>query len=198
VISNPVSKAPERGAYVEIGFEEGIPVKLNGKTFDGVKLIEQLNSIGGVHSIGQTDIVENRLVGIKSRGVYETPGGTILVTAHRALEMLTLDRETMHYKQQVALKYAELIYYGQWFTQLREALDAFVNVTQRNVTGSVRLKLYKGRCSLAGIKSPNSLYRPDLASFKMGAEYDPTDATGFIRLFGLQMKVSGIVNREKE
>lgn len=198
VISNPVSKAPERGAYVEIGFEEGIPVKLNGKTFDGVKLIEQLNSIGGEHSIGQADIVENRLVGIKSRGVYETPGGTILVTAHRALEMLTLDRETMHYKQQVALKYAELVYYGQWFTQLREALDAFVNVTQRNVTGSVRLKLYKGRCSLAGIKSPNSLYRPDLASFKMGAEYDPTDATGFIRLFGLQMKVSGIVNREKE
>jgi argininosuccinate synthase len=198
VISNPVSKAPERGAYVEIGFEEGIPVKLNGKTIDGVKLIEQLNSIGGEHSIGQADIVENRLVGIKSRGVYETPGGTILVTAHRALEMLTLDRETMHYKQQVALKYAELIYYGQWFTQLREALDAFVNVTQRNVTGSVRLKLYKGRCSLAGIKSPNSLYRPDLASFKMGAEYDPTDATGFIRLFGLQMKVSGIVNREKE
>jgi len=198
VISNPVSKAPERGAYVEIGFEEGIPVKLNGKTIDGVKLIEQLNSIGGEHSIGQADIVENRLVGIKSRGVYETPGGTILVTAHRALEMLTLDRETMHYKQQVALKYAELVYYGQWFTQLREALDAFVNVTQRNVTGSVRLKLYKGRCSLAGIKSPNSLYRPDLASFKMGAEYDPTDATGFIRLFGLQMKVSGIVNREKE
>ncbi len=198
VISNPVSKAPEKAAYVEIGFEEGIPVKLNGKTSDGVQLIEQLNLTGGVHSIGQTDIVENRLVGIKSRGVYETPGGTILVTAHRALEMLTLDRETMHYKQQVALKYAELVYYGQWFTQLREALDAFVNVTQRNVTGTVRLKLYKGRCSLAGIKSPKSLYRPELASFKMGAEYDPTDAKGFIRLFGLQMKVSGIVNREKE
>ncbi len=198
VISNPVSKAPEKAAYVEIGFEEGIPVKLNGKRIDGVKLIEQLNSIGGVHSIGQADIVENRLVGIKSRGVYEAPGGTILVTAHRALEMLTLDRETMHYKQQIALKYAELVYYGQWFTQLREALDAFVDVTQRNVTGSVRLKLYKGRCSLAGIKSPKSLYRPDLASFKMGAEYDPTDATGFIRLFGLQMKVSGIVNREKK
>lgn len=198
VISHPVSKAPDKAAYIEIGFEEGIPVKLNGKRIDGVKLIEQLNSIGGVHSIGQTDIVENRLVGIKSRGVYETPGGTILVTAHRALEMLTLDRETMHYKQQVALKYAELVYYGQWFTQLREALDAFVNVTQRNVTGSVRLKLYKGRCSLAGIKSPKSLYRPDLASFKMGTEYDPTDAKGFIRLFGLQMKVSGIVNREKE
>lgn len=198
VISNPVSKAPEKAAYVEIGFEEGIPVKLNGKRIDGVKLIEQLNSIGGVHSIGQADIVENRLVGIKSRGVYEAPGGTILVTAHRALEMLTLDRETMHYKQQIALKYAELVYYGQWFTQLREALDAFVDVTQRNVTGSVRLKLYKGRCSLAGIKSPKSLYRPDLASFKMGSEYDPTDATGFIRLFGLQMKVSGIVNREKK
>lgn len=197
VISNPVSKTPDKADYVEVGFEEGLPVKLNGKNIDGVKLIEQLNSVGGKHGVGQVDLVENRLVGIKSRGVYETPGGTILVTAHRALEMLTLDRETMHYKQQVALKYAELVYYGQWFTQLREAIDAFVNVTQRNVTGTVRLKLYKGRCSMAGIKSPKSLYSTDLASFKMGAEYDPTDAKGFIRLFGLQMKVSGIVQKEQ-
>lgn len=198
VISNPVSKAPDKADYVEIGFEEGIPVKLNGKMTDGVELIEQLNSVGGKHGVGQVDLVENRLVGIKSRGVYETPGGTILVTAHRALEMLTLDRETMHYKQQVALKYAELVYCGQWFSAIREAIDAFVDVTQRNVTGTVRLKLYKGRCSLAGIKSPKSLYSTDLASFKMGAEYDPTDAKGFIRLFGLPMKVSGIVNRDKE
>jgi argininosuccinate synthase len=134
---------------------------------------------------------------MKSRGVYETPGGTILVTAHKALESLTLDRETLHYKQQVALKYAEMVYYGQWFSKLREALDAFVDVTQRNVTGTVRLKLFKGKCSLAGVKSPKSLYRGDLASFTMGAEYDPTDATGFIKLFGLPMKVSGMVDGKK-
>ena len=196
VISNPVSKTPAKPDYVEIGFEKGIPVKLNGKKIDGVKLIENLNKIGGKHGIGQDDLVENRLVGMKSRGVYETPGGTILVTAHKALEMLTLDRETSHYKQQVALKYAELVYYGQWFSQLRESLDAFVNMTQRNVTGDVRLKLYKGRCSLAGVKSPYSLYNSNLASFTMGDEYNPTDATGFIKLFGLQMKVAGIVNRK--
>ena len=195
VISRPVSKAPNKPDYVTVGFKEGVPVKLNGRAIDGVKLIEQLNEIGGKHGVGQADLVENRLVGMKSRGVYETPGGTILMTAHRALEMLTLDRETMHYKQQVALKYAELVYYGQWFCQLRNALDAFVNVTQRNVTGEVRLKLFKGSCGLAGVKSPKSLYRPDLASFKMGAEYNPTDATGFIRLFGLPMKVAGIVSR---
>ena len=195
VISRPVSKAPNKPDYVTVGFREGVPVKLNGRAIDGVKLIEQLNEIGGKHGVGQADLVENRLVGMKSRGVYETPGGTILMTAHRALEMLTLDRETMHYKQQVALKYAELVYYGQWFCQLRNALDAFVNVTQRNVTGEVRLKLFKGSCGLAGVKSPKSLYRPDLASFKMGAEYNPMDATGFIRLFGLPMKVAGIVSR---
>jgi argininosuccinate synthase len=195
VISRPVSKAPNKPDYVTVGFKEGVPVKLNGRAIDGVKLIEQLNEIGGKHGVGQADLVENRLVGMKSRGVYETPGGTILMTAHRALEMLTLDRETMHYKQQVALKYAELVYYGQWFCQLRNALDAFVNVTQRNVTGEVRLKLFKGSCGLAGVKSPKSLYRPDLASFKMGAEYNPMDATGFIRLFGLPMKVAGIVGR---
>jgi argininosuccinate synthase len=133
---------------------------------------------------------------MKSRGVYETPGGTILVTAHNVLESLTLDRETMHYKQQLALKYAELVYYGQWFNRLREALDAFVDVTQRRVSGSVRLKLFKGQCTPAGVKSPNSLYRTDLASFKMGAEYNPTDATGFIRLFGLPMKVAAVVKRK--
>ena len=198
VMSNPVSKTPNKPDYVEIGFERGIPNKLDGKETDGIKLIEQLNKIGGLHGVGQVDIVENRLVGMKSRGVYETPGGTILVTAHRALEMLTLDRETLHYKQQVALRYAELVYYGQWFSPLREAIDAFVNVTQQNVTGTVRLKLYKGRCSLAGTKSPYSLYRPDLASFKMGAEYDPTDAKGFIRLFGLPLKVAGIVSRQSQ
>ncbi len=133
---------------------------------------------------------------MKSRGVYETPGGTILTTAHNALEMLCLDRETAHYKQQVSLKYAEMVYYGQWFCQLREALDAFVDVTQRNVSGSVRIKLYKGKATLAGVTSPKSLYNPHLASFTMGAEYNSTDATGFIRLFGLPMKVAGIVSRQ--
>jgi len=196
VISRPVSKTPDKPDYVKIGFDKGVPVKLNGKKISGVKLIETLNGLGGKHGIGQLDLVENRLVGMKSRGVYETPGGTILVAAHRILESLTLDRETMHYKQQLALKYAELVYYGQWFSPLRQALDAFVNVTQQNVTGEVRMKLFKGRCTPAGAKSPNSLYQTDLASFKMGAEYDPTDAAGFIRLFGLPMKVAAAVNKK--
>ena len=195
VMSNPISKTPNRPAYVEIGFEKGVPVKLNGKKIDGVKLIEELNRIGGKHGVGQIDLVENRLVGMKSRGAYETPGGTILVNAHRALETLTLDRETMHYKQQVSLKYAEMVYYGQWFCRLREALDAFVNVTQENVNGNVRVKLFKGQATVAGVTSPKSLYNPHLASFTMGAEYNSTDAIGFIRLFGLPMQVAGIVNR---
>ncbi|MFH1614944.1 MAG: argininosuccinate synthase [Planctomycetota bacterium] len=197
VISRPLAKTPNKADYIEIGFEKGIPIKLNGKSLDAVKLLETLNYIGGRHGIGQVDLVENRLVGIKSRGVYETPGGTILVTAHKALESLTLDRETMHYKQQIALKYAEMVYNGQWFCQLREALDAFIDVTQRNVTGSVKLRLYKGNCTLAGTRSPRSLYSTSLASFKMGGAYDATDATGFIRLFGLQMKVAGAVDKRK-
>jgi argininosuccinate synthase len=195
VISRPVSKAPDKADYVTIGFHEGMPIKLDGKLTSGVRLIEALNQLGGKHGVGQLDLVENRLVGIKSRGIYETPGGTILVTAHKTLESLTLDRETMHYKQQLALKYAELVYYGQWFSQLRQALDAFVDITQQNVTGEVKMKLFKGRCTPAGVKSPNSLYLTDLASFKMGAEFNPTDATGFIRLFGLPMKVAAEVNK---
>jgi argininosuccinate synthase len=198
VISRPVSKTPDKPDYVKIGFDKGVPTKLNGKKINGVKLIEQLNLLGGKHGVGQVDIVENRLVGMKSRGVYETPGGAILITAHKTLESLTLDRETMHYKQQIAIKYAELVYYGQWFSPLREALDAFVNVTQQNVTGEVKVKLFKGQCTPAGVKSPNSLYRMDLASFKMGAEYQSTDATGFIRLFGLPMRVAGAVKRNKK
>jgi argininosuccinate synthase len=196
VISRPISKTPDKPDYVKIGFHEGVPVKLDGKLTSGVKLIETLNQIGGIHGVGQVDLVENRLVGMKSRGVYETPAGTILFAAHAALESLTLDRETMHYKQQIALKYAELVYYGLWFCQLREALDAFIDVTQHNVTGEVRMKLFKGRCTLAGVKSPYSLYSTNLASFKMGAEYDATDATGFIRLFGLPAKVAGMIDRK--
>jgi len=198
VMSKPVSKTPNKADYVELGFEAGVPVSLDGKKTDGVKLIERLNEIGGKHGVGQADLVENRLVGMKSRGVYETPGGTILMTAHEALEMLTLDRETAHYKKQVALKYAEMVYYGQWFCRLREALDAFFDMTQRTVTGTVRMKLFKGKCTLAGVKSPYSLYKGDLASFTMGAEYDSTDATGFIRLFGLPMKVAGAADRAKK
>lgn len=197
VISRPVSKTPNKPDYITIGFEQGTPVKLNGKRINGVKIIETLNQLGGKHAVGQADLVENRLVGMKSRGVYETPGGTILTTAHDCLESVTLDRETLHYKQQVALRYAELVYYGLWFTQLREALDAFVDVTQRNVTGEVKVKLFKGRCTPAGIKSPNSLYRTDLASFKMGAEYNPTDAIGFIRLFGLPTKVAAAIKHQR-
>lgn len=196
VLSNPVSKAPNKPEYVTIGFEKGVPILINGKKLDPVKIIETLNKIGGKHAVGQADVVENRLVGIKSRGVYETPGGTILVEAHKALETLTLDRETLHYKQQVALKYAELVYYGQWFCQLRKAMDAFVDVTQQNVSGTVKMKLYKGRCTPAGIKSPKSLYSTKMASFKMGDEYNPADATGFIRLFGLQMKVAGLLSHK--
>ncbi|MGB7582824.1 MAG: argininosuccinate synthase [Sedimentisphaerales bacterium] len=195
VMSEPVSKAPNKPDYVEIGFEQGVPVKLDGKATDSVKLLETLNEIGGKHAVGQIDLVENRLVGMKSRGAYETPGGTILMTAHKSLETLTLDRETAHYKQQVSLKYAEMVYYGQWFCQLREALDAFIDVTQQNVTGTVRVKLFKGRCTPAGVKSPFSLYSGALASFKMGAEYNQTDAIGFIRLFGLPMQVAGAVRR---
>lgn len=196
VLCRPISKTPNKAEYVEVGFEQGIPVKLNGKRVDGVKLIETLNHIGGVHGVGVADLVENRLVGMKSRGVYETPGGTILMTAHKALEMLCLDRETAHFKQQISLKYADMVYYGQWFCQLREALDAMIDVTQRNVTGNVRIKLFKGKATLAGVTSPKSLYNPHLASFTMGAEYNSTDATGFIRLFGLPMKVAGIVDRQ--
>jgi argininosuccinate synthase len=198
VISRPVSKTPDKPDYVKIGFDKGVPVKFNGKKISGVTLIETLNGLGGKHGIGQLDLVENRLVGIKSRGVYETPGGTILVEAHKTLESLTLDRETVHYKQQLALKYADMVYYGQWFAPLRQALDAFVNVTQQNVTGEVKLKLFKGRCTPAGAKSPNSLYETDLASFTMGAEYDPADATGFIRLFGLPMKVAAVAGKKKK
>lgn len=196
VLCRPISKTPNKAEYVEVGFEQGVPVKLNGKRVDGVKLIETLNHIGGVHGVGVADLVENRLVGMKSRGVYETPGGTILMTAHKALEMLCLDRETAHFKQQISLKYADMVYYGQWFCQLREALDAMIDVTQRNVTGNVRIKLFKGKATLAGVTSPKSLYNPHLASFTMGAEYNSTDATGFIRLFGLPMKVAGIVDRQ--
>ena len=191
VISVPLSKAPARPAYVQIDFKAGTPVAVDGAGLAGHDIIAKLNALGGRHAVGQTDLVENRLVGIKSRGAYETPGGTILYEAHRALESITLDKETLHYKQLVALKYAEIVYNGQWFSPLRKALDAFVAATQKSVTGTVRVKCLKGRASVAAVTSPKSLYSTDLASFTMGAEYTPSDATGFIRLYGLQMRGRG-------
>ena len=189
IISRAVAKAPDKPQYVTIDFVKGTPVKLNGKKLPAAKLLAQLNTVAGRHAVGQTDLVENRLVGIKNRGAYETPGGTVLYEAHRCLESITLDRDTAHYKQQIALRYAELIYNGKWFSPLRRALDAFVNVTQQNVTGQVKMKLFKGRATPAAISSPYSLYLSELASFTMGAEYEPKDAIGFIRLFGLQQKI---------
>jgi argininosuccinate synthase len=191
MMSVPVKKAPAKPGYVQVDFDKGRPVALDGVRLPGDELIARLNTLGGRHAVGQTQLVENRLVGIKSRGAYETPGGTILYAAHQALESITLDRETLHYKEQVALKYAEMVYYGQWFTPLREALDAFVERTQQNVTGSVRIKCLKGRAAVAGIESPHSLYSTSLASFTMGEDYTPADATGFIKLFGLQMRGRG-------
>lgn len=188
-------KAPDTPEYVEIGFEKGTPVSVNGEQFDPVPLLEKLNLIGGRNGIGRDDLVENRLVGIKSRGVYETPGGTLLLAALRELESLCLDRESAHYKQQIALKYAEMVYFGQWFTPLREALDAFVNSLMQPVSGSARLKLYKGNVIIAGRTSPNTLYRPDLASFTMGASYDQRDAAGFINIFGLPLKVHALTRK---
>jgi len=188
--------APDEPGYVEIEFREGIPKKIDGVAYGPVELVTRLNALGGQHGIGRVDIVENRLVGMKSRGVYETPGGTILSIAHRELESLCLDRETLHYKDVVAQRYAELVYYGQWYTPLREALDAFVEKTQENVTGTVRVKLYKGNVIIAGRTSPHSLYREDFATFGQEDVYDQSDAVGFINLFGLPMKVKALTDIE--
>lgn len=189
-------EAPDREEQVEIGFEQGVPVSVNGLNMDPVSLVELLNEIGGRNAIGRIDLVENRFVGIKSRGCYETPGGTLILTAHRELEALCLDRDLMHYKQHVGLKYAELVYFGLWFTPLREALDAFVQSTQKNVTGTVALSLYKGNISVASRKSEYSLYRTDLSSFTMGDSYDQKDAAGFIRILGLPSRSRAQLHQE--
>ena len=178
-------EAPDGDERVEIGFQDGVPVSVNGLAMDPVSLVELLNEVGGRNAIGRIDLVENRFVGIKSRGCYETPGGTLLLTAHRELEALCLDRDLLHYKQEIGLKYAELVYFGLWFTPLREALDAFVASTQKNVTGTVSLSLYKGNIAVASRQSEFSQYRTDLSSFTMGASYDQKDAAGFIRILGL-------------
>jgi argininosuccinate synthase len=178
-------EAPDREERVDIGFERGVPVSVNGLEMDPVSLAELLNEIGGRNAVGRVDLVENRFVGIKSRGCYETPGGTLLLTAHRELEALCLDRDLMHFKQEIGLKYAELVYFGMWFTPLRKALDAFVETTQQNITGNVALSLYKGNVSVVSRQSEYSLYRTDLAAFTMGDSYDQKDAAGFIRILGL-------------
>jgi argininosuccinate synthase len=189
----PPEKAPNKPEYVEIDFEKGIPVAVDGKAMDGVALIRALNKIGGAHGIGIVDLVENRVVGMKSRGVYETPGGSILYYAHQELEHICLDRQTYAFKQQASQKMAELIYGGLWFTPLREALSAFVDSTQKTVTGKVRLKLYKGSISAAGASSPYSLYNANIASFTTGDLYDHADAKGFIRLYGLPVLVRSLL-----
>lgn len=190
ITTSPID-APSQPIYLEVEFEEGAPVKLNGKSFSPVDLIQELNWMGGEHGIGRVDMVENRLVGIKSREIYESPAGTILYLAHRELETMVLDRETGQFKELISQRYARLIYDGLWFSQLREALDGFVNKTQTRVTGQVRLKLYKGNASVVGRQSPYSLYRYDLATYEEGDLFDHRSAEGFIRLFGLPLRIAG-------
>lgn len=190
-------KAPDKPTYITLHFEKGIPTALNGENIDSVSLIEALNKIGGENGVGLADLVENRLVGMKSRGVYETPGGTILYEAHRLLETITLDKATQHYKQLVAVKFGEMVYDGQWFTPLREALSAFVSKTQETVTGDVKLRIYKGNVTSAGITSPYSLYSEDIATFDDdGGAYSQKDSEGFINLFGLPLKVKAMLDKK--
>ncbi len=190
-------KAPDVATYVTISFEKGIPVAVNGEKMSAKEIIYKLNEVGGANGIGIVDMVENRLVGMKSRGVYETPGGTILYRAHEALEELCLDKETQHYKMQLAIKFSELVYNGQWYTPLREAMSAFVDSTQATVTGDVKLKLYKGNIMGAGVTSPYSLYSEEIATFSEDNVYDQNDSAGFINLFGLPLKVKALLDEKK-
>lgn len=191
-------QAPDKPAYITIHFEKGIPTAIDGKPMDAVELIEKLNEEGGKNGVGLADLVENRLVGMKSRGVYETPGGAILYEAHRLLEMLCLDKATQHYKQLIAIKFGEMVYDGQWFTPLREALSAFVEKTQETVTGDVKLRIYKGNITSAGITSPHSLYSENIATFDDdGGAYSQKDSEGFINLFGLPVKVKALLDAKK-
>ncbi|MGI5849544.1 MAG: argininosuccinate synthase [Christensenellales bacterium] len=190
--------APDTPSYVEIDFKKGVPVAVDNNALGPVDIIDTLNVLGAKNAIGIDDIIENRLVGMKSRGVYETPGGTILYEAHRALESMTLDRDTLHYKQSIALKFAEMVYYGQWYAPLREALSAFVDSTQQSVTGTVRVKLYKGSCTSVGVKSPSSLYSEEFATFGKDNVYNQQDAEGFINLFGLPLKVKALLDQKRK
>ena len=198
LISKAPEDAPDKAEEITIDFEKGVPVGVNGQKLDAVKIVETLNEIGARNGIGIVDICENRLVGMKSRGVYENPGGSILYYAHRELEYLCLDRATYHYKEQVAIRYGELVYDGMWFCQLREALEAFVDSTQETVTGTVKLKLYKGNIISAGSKSPYSLYSKEFVTFEHDDVYNQADATGFINLFGLPLKVRALVQKNQK
>ena len=198
-LTTPPEKTPDTPKYITIGFKKGEPVSIDGKNYSPLALVEELNKVGGEYGIGIADVVEDRLVGMKSRGVYETPGGTILYAAHDELEYLCLDRDTQAFKRQAAIKFAELVYDGKWFTPLREALSAFVDSTQQTVTGEVKLKLYKGHISPAGAKSKYSLYNEDIASFGDSHElYSHKDAEGFINLFGLPLKVRALMNEKNK
>ena len=190
-------KAPDQATYVTVTFEKGVPVKVDGQKLSSVEIIEKLNKIGGANGVGICDTVENRLVGMKSRGVYETPGGTILYTAHEILESICLDKDTQHFKQHVAIKFADLVYNGQWFTPLREALSAFVDKTQETVSGEVKLKIYKGNVMNAGVRSEHSLYSEDIATFGEDDVYDQYDSQGFINLYGLPIKVKALLDQKK-
>ncbi len=191
-ITSHIEDAPDTPVEITLTFAEGWPVAIDGQELSPIELVEHLNKLGGIHGIGRIDLVENRLVGMKSRGIYEQPAATILSTAHKELESLTLDRQTLHYKDLVAQRYAEIVYDGLWFTPLREALDAFVDVTQKTNSGDVRLKLYKGNCIVTGRRSPHSLYSEDIATFGASQQYNQADAEGFIKLFGLPLKVSAL------
>lgn len=195
ILSVNPEDAPDSPTYIEVEFEAGIPVKVNGESLSPVPLLEKLNKVAGANGVGRVDLVENRLVGMKSRGVYETPGGTVLYAAHQALLTLICERETMHYRSLLAERYAELVYYGQWFSPLRRSLDAFIQETEKYVSGTVRIKLYKGNCTVVGRKSPHSLYREDYATFGEDEVYNQHDAEGFIRLFGLPTKIESMVRR---
>lgn len=198
MISCPVEKAPDKPAYIEIEFVKGIPTAIDGKAMGAIEIMDTLNAIGAANGIGIADLVENRLVGMKSRGVYETPGGTILFEAHDILEEITLDRATSHYKETMAVRFAELVYDGCWYTPLREAMSAFIDKTQETVTGTVRLKLYKGNVIPAGVKSPYSLYSEELATFSADEVYDQKDSAGFINLFGLPLKMRALMLQKNE
>lgn len=190
-------KAPDKPTYLTISFEKGVPVAIDGEKMDSVALVEKLNKLGGENGCGIVDMVENRLVGMKSRGVYETPGGSILYKAHATLEQICLDRETQHYKELIAHKFADIVYFGQWYTPLREALSAFVEQTQKTVTGDVKIKLYKGNIINVGVTSPYSLYSEEFATFDADEVYDQKDSAGFINLFGLPLKVKAILDAER-
>ncbi len=196
-LSKSPRQAAERGTALRIGFEKGVPISVDGKKLPPLRLLQTLNRIAGAHGVGRTDLVENRLVGMKSHGAYETPAGTLLHAAHHEVEALCLDRETFHYKQHVALRYAEIVYYGQWFTPLREALDGFIQATQQHITGEVTLGLYRGGVRILDRRSPYSLYDTKMGGFTMGAEYDQKDAAGFINILGLPLKMAALQRNSK-